>query len=119
MQKGLDSNSTEHWLINSLQRFMENQSVLMQMLDFFLLLKMDFFFNTVCSGYEFPSPSSLSLLLFLFSHGSGSCPLWTLPGVSVSSCALPLIYGKLSLLPYLQAVMSFPFISYFSPSLCT
>jgi hypothetical protein len=60
MQKGLDSNSTEHWLINSLQRFMENQSVLMQMLDFFLLLKMDFFLIQYVPAMNSspPTPSS-------------------------------------------------------------
>ena len=35
---------------------------------------------------------------------------WTLPGVSASGYALPLICNKLSPPPYLGAVMSFPFL---------
>lgn len=41
---------------------------------------------------------------------AGSGPLWTLPVIPASDCALPYIYRKLSPPPFLEAVTAFPFL---------
>jgi hypothetical protein len=54
----------------------------------------------------------LPLLLSPHDPAVWSCLLWNLPDVSASGYALPHIYNKLVPPPFLGAVMSFPFLSF-------
>lgn len=67
------------------------------------------FFGSFCTfgllGAVLDTPRTLPLPIS--PHGSGTCPVWTLPDVAASSYALPHIWNKLPP-PELGVVMSFP-----------
>lgn len=61
-----------------------------------------------CMRFPPQSPPPLPLS----SHGSEFCPLWTLPDIPASDCALSHVCSKLSPPPSLGGIMPFPFYSF-------